>query len=397
MTCTATGTATAGQYANLATVTARHALGSRVSDQDPSHYFGAGDQLVAIKIEKATNGQDADFGLGPIILVGSKVTWTYEVSNEGAVGLEGVTVTDDQEVPVDCPQATLEVGEAMTCTAIGTAEAGGYMNLGTARATFDGGSVSDTDPSHYFGAGPQVDIEKATNGVDADMPPGPGICVGGLVLWTYEVTNTGNVRLTGVQVSDDELGDIDCPKSALEPEEAMTCTVRGTAPAEAGVQYGNLGSVVAWALRGTVKVEDADPSHYTSIERENRPPDCSGAFASQDTLWPPNHKFVPIAVLGVVDPDGDSVWITIDSIRQDEPVNDVGDGNTWPDGRGVGSDTAEVRAERKGPGNGRVYHIGFTAYDGCDGYCSGEIKVGVPHDRKDVPIDDGALYDSTTP
>ena len=58
---------------------------------------------------------------------------------------------------------------------------------------------------------------------------------------------------------------------------------------------------------------------------------------------------------------------------------------------------AEVRAERAGPGNGRVYQIGFTAYDGCDGYCSGEIKVGVPHDKKDVPVDDGAVYDSTAP
>jgi hypothetical protein len=383
----------------MATVTAQDAQGAQVSDQDPSHYFGAGDQLAAIRIEKATNGRDADFRPGPIILVGEKVTWNYVVRNEGTVNLAGVTVTDDQRVPVDCPQTTLAVGEAMTCTAIGTAEAGAYMNLGTARATFEGegGSVSDTDPSHYFGADPEVDIEKSTNGVDADMPTGPEICVDGLVLWTYEVANTGNVWLTRVRVTDDNLGSINCPKSTLDPDESMTCSARGTAPAEAGVQYGNLGSVVGWALDGSVKVDDGDPSHYISIERENAPPDCSGAFASLETLWPPNHKFVPIEVLGVVDPDGDFVWITIDSIHQDEPVNDAGDGNTSPDGRGVGSDTAEVRAERAGPGNGRVYHIAFTAYDGCDGYCSGEIEVGVPHDKKDVPVDDGPVYDSTAP
>jgi hypothetical protein len=398
MTCRANGTARAGQYANLATVTAKDAMGTQVSDEDPSHYFGAGDQLAAIKIEKATNGEDADFGPGPTILVGDKVTWTYVVRNEGTLPLTDVTVTDDQGVLVSCPQDTLAVGETMTCSpATGTAEAGEYMNLGTANATFvgEGGSVSDTDPSHYFGADPQVDIEKATNGVDADIPPGPGICVGGSILWTYEVTNTGNVPLTDVQVGDDNLGSIDCPKSELGPEESMTCTADGTAPAQPGEPYWNKGSVVAWALEGAVKVYDEDLSHY--ISAENRPPVCSEAFASQETLWPPNHKFVAIEVLGVVDPDGDQVSITIDWIHQDEPVNDVGDGNTSPDGRGVGAHTAEVRAERAGPGNGRVYHIGFTAYDGCDGFCSDEIEVGVPHDKKDVPVDDGATYDSTAP
>jgi len=42
-----------------------------------------------------------------------------------------------------------------------------------------------------------------------------------------------------------------------------------------------------------------------------------------------------------------------------------------------------------------MYHLGFTADDGHGGTCSGEVLVGVPHDVKDIPIDDGALYDST--
>lgn len=398
MTCRAAGTAAAGQYENRAEATARDASGTQVLDVDFSHYFGGGAQPAAIKIEKATNGEDADFSPGPILLVGSEITWTYVVSNAGTLALTGVTVTDDQGVTVSCPQDSLEVEESMTCTAAGNAEAGQYMNLGTATATLEGGgTVSDTDPSHYFGAEPKFDLEKATNGVDADIPPGPGICLGGSVLWTYEVTNTGNVRLTDIQVEDDDdgIGMIDCPKSRLEPEESMTCTAGGTAPDEPGVQYGNLGSVVAWALGGTVTVDDEDPSHYISVV--NTPPDCSGAYGSPRKLWPPNHKFVAIDVLGVVDPDGNSVSITIDSIFQDEPVNELGDGNTLPDGRGVGSDKAEVRAERAGTGNGRVYHIEFTADDGCDGFCSGEIEVGVPHDYQDVPVDDGALYDSTVP
>ena len=56
-----------------------------------------------------------------------------------------------------------------------------------------------------------------------------------------------------------------------------------------------------------------------------------------------------------------------------------------------------MRAERAGGGNGRVYHIGYTATDGHGETCSGEVLVGVPHDKKDTPVDDGALYSSTGP
>jgi hypothetical protein len=125
------------------------------------------------------------------------------------------------------------------------------------------------------------------------------------------------------------------------------------------------------------------------------PPVCSEAVPSIATLWPPNHVFVAVEVLGVNDPEGDSVEITIDGILQDEAVDAPGSGSTSRDGRGVGTGTAEVRAERACGGNGRVYHITFTADDGDGGTCSGEVLIGVPKSRWHTPVDDGALYDST--
>jgi hypothetical protein len=130
----------------------------------------------------------------------------------------------------------------------------------------------------------------------------------------------------------------------------------------------------------------------------NQPPDCSEAYASIDILWPPNHKFVDITIEGVTDPDGDIVTITIIGITQDEPVDAVGtgDGNTFPDGTGIGTDIACVRAEREGTGNGRVYEISFTATDGWGGECSGSVTVCVPHDlRPGHECIDGQDYDST--
>jgi hypothetical protein len=133
----------------------------------------------------------------------------------------------------------------------------------------------------------------------------------------------------------------------------------------------------------------------------NTPPDCSDAEPSLNVLWPPNHKSVFISVIGITDADGDPVSISVESIFQDEPVNDIGDGSTATDGWGIWTEMAEVRAERSGsisaPGDGRVYHIGFTASDDRGGSCSGVVKVGVPHNRNDTPVDGGPLYDSTIP
>jgi hypothetical protein len=128
----------------------------------------------------------------------------------------------------------------------------------------------------------------------------------------------------------------------------------------------------------------------------NQPPACGGASPSTSVLWPPDQKFVNVDVLGVIDPDGDPVTITITGIYQDEEVDARGSGNTAPDGSGVGSSTAAVRAERSGRGNGRVYHISFQADDGRGGACTGTVMVSVPHDQSGAPaVDEGALYDST--
>lgn len=128
----------------------------------------------------------------------------------------------------------------------------------------------------------------------------------------------------------------------------------------------------------------------------NQPPDCGSASPSVDVLWPPNHKLTAVEVLGVTDPDGDPVTITIQGITQDEPVDGLGSGDTAPDGQGVGTSVAEVRAERSGTGDGRVYAISFAASDGKGGTCTGQVQVGVPHSQDDTAVDSGQSYDSTS-
>jgi hypothetical protein len=126
------------------------------------------------------------------------------------------------------------------------------------------------------------------------------------------------------------------------------------------------------------------------------PPVCSAAEPSVARIWPPNHKLVEVQILGVTDPEGGPVTITIDSIFQDEPVDGDGDGATSPDGFGVGTAMAQVRAERSGSGDGRVYHLAFTATDDAGNSCSGSVDVAVPRSKQGTAEDGGPLFDSTT-
>ncbi len=132
--------------------------------------------------------------------------------------------------------------------------------------------------------------------------------------------------------------------------------------------------------------------------RVHRPPDCSQAVACVPTLGSPNHKYQPVTICGVTDPDGDPVTIIATGITQDEQVNVRGSGNHCPDGKIAGGQ-ASVRAERSDGGNGRVYAISFTASDGRGGECQGVVYVCVPLDLDTsvACIDDGHRYDSTGP
>lgn len=110
---------------------------------------------------------------------------------------------------------------------------------------------------------PDIDIEKATNGMDADTPTGPVVTEGDPINWTYVVTNTGDVALTGIVVTDDQGVTVTCPKDTLAIGESMICTASGIAIEG---QYANLGSVDGYY--GETLVEDSDPSHYYGEMRE---------------------------------------------------------------------------------------------------------------------------------
>jgi uncharacterized repeat protein (TIGR01451 family) len=106
---------------------------------------------------------------------------------------------------------------------------------------------------------PLIDIEKFTNGIDADTGTGPEVDINSTVTWTYVITNTGDVNLTNIVVTDDPEGEITtCPQTDLAVGESMICTETGIA---IDGQYENNATVTAdTPNEGTVT--DSDLSHY---------------------------------------------------------------------------------------------------------------------------------------
>jgi hypothetical protein len=129
------------------------------------------------------------------------------------------------------------------------------------------------------------------------------------------------------------------------------------------------------------------------VQNANDPPNASLAQPSVACLWAPDHRLVSVGIVGVSDPN-DNATITIDGVTQDEPTNGLGDGDTSVDAVINPGGTVLLRSERSGKGDGRVYHVSFTASD-LEGSASGVVTVCVPHDRKKPAVDGGELFDST--
>lgn len=152
----------------------------------------------------------------------------------------------------------------------------------------------------------------------------------------------------------------------------------GYAIADVLVDGGSVGAVGSYTFTNVTVDHTIDASFVAS--GGNHSPDCTRARAVPGRIWPPNHNLVPVIVRGVTDPDGDPVAIAVTGVTQDEPLNEKGDGNTCPDAV-IADGQAQVRTERSGTGNGRVYAIHFLASDGRGGSCDGSVLVCVPHDQ----------------
>lgn len=128
--------------------------------------------------------------------------------------------------------------------------------------------------------------------------------------------------------------------------------------------------------------EAFDTDDVSITVEDTTPPLISDVTASPNVLWPPNHKMVPVEIgVTVADVCDDQSDCQIMSVTSNEAVNGQGDGNTSPDWNITGDLTLELRAERSGKGNGRVYTITIECTDDSGNTSMKDVIVEVPHNQ----------------
>jgi hypothetical protein len=96
-----------------------------------------------------------------------------------------------------------------------------------------------------------------------------------------------------------------------------------------------------------------------------------------DTLWPPDHRMVPIAAsLSVADACDPNPIVTLVSLTSNEPDEGLADGDTVNDIQIADPSTFLLRAERSAKGLGRIYTATYVASD-ADGNTSAPVTVTV--------------------
>jgi hypothetical protein len=141
----------------------------------------------------------------------------------------------------------------------------------------------------------------------------------------------------------------------------------------------------------TLQVDDGfnDPvSGEITVEIVDTTSPTLDPAANITVLWPPNHKMVDIVIEANAS-DNSGLPITLSaSISSNEPVNGTGDGDHSPDWTEPAIDqengiiTFQLRAERSGKGDGRVYSIAITAADSSNNSTTANVAIMVPDDKK---------------
>jgi uncharacterized protein (TIGR03118 family) len=108
-------------------------------------------------------------------------------------------------------------------------------------------------------------------------------------------------------------------------------------------------------------------------------PVIAGASAAPNVLWPPNNKFVPVAIGYSVSDNCDAEPVCSLSVTAADSrggINNTADSSAVVDAHNV-----ELLASRNGGGDGRVYSVEISCKDKLPLSSSAVVTVTVPHDQ----------------
>ncbi len=165
--------------------------------------------------------------------VGDLLHYSYLVTNSGNVTLSGpFSVSDDRSTNVACPAtASLAPFASLTCNGTYTItqadlDAGAVTNTASAHGSFNSLPVASSTDTRTVNAvqNPSIQIVKSLASYD-DNDLNLIISLGDSLWYQFRVTNTGNVTLTGITVTDDTFAiPVTCPVTILAPSASTICT-----------------------------------------------------------------------------------------------------------------------------------------------------------------------------
>jgi len=132
----------------------------------------------------------------------------------------------------------------------------------------------------------------------------------------------------------------------------------------------------------TDKAGNVSAPATATVNIDNTPPLVSGMPAASCNLWPPDQRMVTVATVTAADalsglaPGSLNVTGT-----SSEPASDPNSPDIAITPNGAGGFTVQLRADRLGRGNGRVYALNATATDLAGNTATVTATCTVPHDQ----------------
>jgi uncharacterized repeat protein (TIGR01451 family) len=216
-----------GTVSNTATAEGTPPGSSRVSSSPDSVVVNLTPQPVLLLDKSASAPTVAGGALASVTDAGDTISYSFVVTNNGNVTLDNITVSDPLPgmSTITCPSGQLAPGASTTCSTTIYTLTQADMDAGvvTNTATGEGmppigpiasGQDSTTTP---LTAGPALGMTKSAN-------PTTYASVGQSISYSYVVSNSGNVTLNALAVTDDRITSVTCPVTTLAPGASTTCT-----------------------------------------------------------------------------------------------------------------------------------------------------------------------------
>jgi hypothetical protein len=141
----------------------------------------------------------------------------------------------------------------------------------------------------------------------------------------------------------------------------------------------------------TLRVDDGlnlPNSKNVSVEIVDTTVPTLAPVAIKYLLWPPNHNLVNISIQANASDNSGLLPALSAAVVSNEPENGLGDGDIDDDWTEPiidqinGTISLQLRSERSGSGNGRVYTVSITATDSSNNSSIAIIDIIVPHDKR---------------